>query len=191
MKQRLVAAVVLAALSVSQPHSTEAASHQGPNRLSGGRPKLEASAENPERTLGTIGTTGLTLAQGINCRVVEALGTSLRPQILAEINRQVSGTSYRINRRKTLRINRVEDIGFSGCRLTARTNVTLKRRIRRDAHGTVTLQADIPSFSLPARQVCYANARVTDVNLSRTLRIGEGVYKWVANKVLPSGGCLP
>lgn len=53
------------------------------------------------------------------------------------------------------------------------------------------MQADITSFSLPERQVCYDKAQVTDVNLSRTLQIGEGVYKWVANKVLPSRGCLP
>ena len=73
--------------------------------------------------------------------------------------------------------------------MKVRANVTLKRKVRRDAHGTVKMQARVSSLDLAQRKICYDSARVTDVNLSRTLGIGERVYKWVANIVLPNRGC--
>ncbi|UKO96745.1 hypothetical protein [Nostoc sp. UHCC 0870] len=126
----------------------------------------------------------------LNCNVVESFGNASQSQILRELNNRLAGGSHNINRRKDLRINQVENVSFNGCRITVKTNVTLERKIRRDAHGTVTIRADITSFSLPNRQLCYENAKVTDVSLSRTLGIGEAVYKWVANRVLPNKDCL-
>lgn len=127
---------------------------------------------------------------GLNCSVVESLGTALSPSILNEVNTRVSGESYRINRRKTLVLHRANAVSFDGCRMTVGLDVTLKRRVRRDAHGTVTLRGNISSFNLPRREVCYANLTVADVSLSRTLRIGEGAYRWAANRALPNSGCL-
>jgi hypothetical protein len=126
----------------------------------------------------------------IDCNAVESLGNNFQSQILSEINKGVAGKSYKINRRKTLIIHRVETVSFDGCRIQAKTKVTLKRKVRRDAHGNVKIRADITSFNLASKRLCYGNAKVTDVNLSRTLRIGEAVYKWVANKVLPNGKCI-
>lgn len=97
MKQHLAAAIALAALSVSLPQATEVAGHQSPGDLAKGRPNLEIKRDgNPESSSGSTGGHNVTLAQGINCRVVEALGTSLRPRILAELDSEVAGTSYRI-----------------------------------------------------------------------------------------------
>lgn len=126
----------------------------------------------------------------LNCRVVEALGNGLQSEILTELNNHLAGERERISRRKELQINHIENVSFDGCRMTTTVNVTLERKIRRDAHGTVQVGADITSFNLPNRQLCYGNARVTNVNLSRTLKIGEAVYQWVANAVLPNSGCF-
>jgi hypothetical protein len=126
----------------------------------------------------------------LNCRVVEALGNSLQSEILTELNNNLAGQRERINRRKELQINHIENVSFNGCRMTTTVNVTLERKIRRDAHGTVQVGADITSLNIPNRQLCYNNARVSNVNLSRTLRIGETVYKWVANAILPNSGCF-
>lgn len=121
-----------------------------------------------------------------NCNVLE----SVQPLILNAVNNNVAGYSHRINRRKRLVINHLKDISFNGCRVNIAMDVTLKRKIRRDARGTVKMRADITDFSFVDKRLCYQNARVTDVNLSRTLSIGEAAYKWVANKALPNGQCL-
>jgi hypothetical protein len=126
----------------------------------------------------------------LNCRVVETLGNSLQSQILTELNNHLAGQRERINRRKELQINHIENVAFNGCRMTTTVNVTLKRKIRRDAHGTVQVGADITTLNIPNRQLCYNNARVSNINLSRTLIIGETVYKWVANAILPNNGCF-
>ena len=121
-----------------------------------------------------------------NCNALE----SLQSLILRKVNSNIAGQSYRINRRKRLLIHHLKDISFKGCSMNLEMDVTLKRKIRRDAHGTVKMRADITYFSFFGRQLCYHNAKVTDVNLSRTLGIGEAAYKWVANKALPNGQCL-
>lgn len=128
-------------------------------------------------------------AQSLNCAQVQNLGTRYNDQLLNAVNGKVAGKTHRINRRKKLRINRVDAVQFNGCRMNVRANVTLKRKIRRDAHGTVKMRARVSSLDLAQRKICYDSARVTDVNLSRTLGIGERVYKWVANIVLPNRGC--
>ncbi|MEM7555937.1 MAG: hypothetical protein AAF378_17940 [Cyanobacteria bacterium P01_A01_bin.84] len=126
----------------------------------------------------------------INCNAVESFGNAYKSQILTKINDSVAGKSQKINRRKTLRVNQVKSVSFDKCRIKVSTHVTLKRKVRRNAHGTVKMRADITSFNLPSKRLCYKNAKVTDVNLSRTLGIGEAIYKWVANKALPNNKCI-
>jgi len=123
-----------------------------------------------------------------NCNVVEAFGNALTPQILARINAGAAGQSHRINRRKTLQIVGVDRLSFAGCDVRLRSQVTLKRKVRRDARGHVGMTARVVSFS--ATEVCIADPRVTSVSLSRTLRIGERVYRWVAGKTLPKTMCF-
>jgi hypothetical protein len=151
---------------------------------------IQAPAFSSVLLLDSTASSDIRLSQSINCPQLEQFGRIFQSQLLTEINRRVAGETHRINRRKSLRINRIQDISFSGCRVTVRANVTLKRKIRRDAHGTVTMRGNVTSFNPAAQRVCYSNVQVTNVNLSRTLRIGERFYRWVANKVLPNGGCL-
>ena len=129
-------------------------------------------------------------ASALDCNAIESLGTTLNAALRDQANGRIAGSSYRINRRKTLKIHNLDALDFSGCRVNMTTNVTLKRKIRRDAHGHVKMRADITSVDIPASKICYDNARVTDVSLSRTLGIGERIYQWVANKALPNGGCF-
>lgn len=136
-----------------------------------------------------LGSNEILMAQVLSCSQLEVFFNAFRPQILEQINAQAAGASHRISSRKQLIIHRVDSIRLEGCQMTAVANVTLKRKVRRDAHGTVTLRADI-SADPAARQVCYRNPHVTDVSLSHTLGIGERVYGWVANKVLPAGDCM-
>ena len=126
----------------------------------------------------------------ISCNTVASYGNYYRYNIVTILNNRMAGASYRYNRRKSLRINGVETISFSGCRMIARVNVTLKRKIRRDAHGIVGIQADITSLNLNNFQFCYDNARVTNVNLSNTLRIGESAYQWMANNLFSNSSCF-
>lgn len=130
-------------------------------------------------------------AQGaLDCRLVESVGNARSASILASLNTAVAGQENRINRRKTLVIHSVERVWFDGCRMRAVQNVTLKRRVRADAHGTVQIGADITRANLRTGEVCYESASVEDVSLSRTLGIGEAVYRWVANRTFPDDGCM-
>lgn len=128
-----------------------------------------------------------------DCRVIQTLGGVVAGSYGDVIDAEVAGTSYRINRRKTLRLHGVEGIRFSGCTAQVDLDVTLRRRIRRNAHGTISVAADVRLLQLDrdnrAATVCIYNPRVTRVRLSHTTGLGEAVYRWVANLALPGGGC--
>ena len=130
------------------------------------------------------------ISQSLSCGLVETFGNRFQPQLLNLINGQVAGQTKKINRRKKLRINHVEGISFSQCRMNIGLNVTLKRKIRRDAHGTVKMTGNLTSFDPNQRRVCYSNLKINSVKLSRTLKLGEKVYQWAANKALPNRGCF-
>lgn len=124
----------------------------------------------------------------VSCRVVEAFGNALQDQILTQVNQVAAGHSHRINKRKSLKIHSVDSVSFTGCDVLIRSNVTLKRKVRRDAHGNVNLRAKVVRFE--DDEVCIAEPKVTSVNLSRTLGVGERAYKWVANRTLPGTQCF-
>lgn len=123
----------------------------------------------------------------VNCNSVENLGNSFSGFITTQINNDVAGSSHRINRRKTLQIHRVQSLSFTGCELSTTARVTLKRKIRRDAHGTVRLTAKV--HSMAGGEICLSKVKVKSVNVSRTLRVGEWFYKLVANMVIPNNQC--
>lgn len=105
----------------------------------------------------------------------------------AVINAEVQGFSYKISDRKRLVVNGVDAVSGSNCNLRATLDVTLKRKIRRDAHGTVVVKG---TLAVRDNKICVVNPSVADVDLSNTLNIGEGVYKLVANKALPKNLCF-
>ena len=124
----------------------------------------------------------------LDCRVVESLGNHLRPQIVRGLDAQIAGHEQRISRRKTLVVHGTRSLGLRGCYLDARFDVTLKRKIRRNAHGHVRIEAKVVEAGRD--HLCLSEVRVTEVNLSRTLRIGEAVYRGVANRAIPNRQCF-
>lgn len=142
--------------------------------------------------IGTLFTTLLTFngpAQAAtDCNVVSTIGNALAGTIQREMNNQVAGMSHRISRRKTLQIHGMNGVSFNGCTVNTSMRVTLKRKIRRNAHGNVSIRAKVSSFS--SDRVCLTDVKVTKVNVSRTLRIGEGFYKLAANKAIPNNQCF-
>lgn len=119
---------------------------------------------------------------------LECKGVTLPDSLaVALLNTKVAGVSYKISDRKKLIIRKVESISGTGCNFRAKVSVKLERKLRRDAVGTVTLGGTLKTSG---SKVCIANAYVHDVDLSNTLGIGESVYKWVANKVLPANMCF-
>ena len=180
MKRKYQIMLAIAAATSFSTQAAQAASIQSP--------LIDREVQSVIASELTLGSNTL-IAQSLPCNQLEVFFNAFRPQILEQINTEVSGASHRISRRKRLIIHRVDSIRLEGCRMTAVVNVTLKRKVRRDAHGTVTVRANI-SANPAARQVCYRNPHVADVSLSRTLGIGERFYAWVANKVLPAGDCI-
>ena len=122
-----------------------------------------------------------------DCRVVEVIGNGGANLITEKINDQVRGVRKKISRRKTLILKDVRELNFQGCQLTLKLQATLKRKIRRNAHGTITVKANVKSFARD--QVCLNKIRVSKVSFSRTLNIGEAAYKWAANRALPNNSC--
>ena len=133
-------------------------------------------------------TTENVSAQTLDCNEVESEGNNASAVLVALLNSEVAGTTRRINRRKTLRINEVRELTFDGCRATVVAHVTLTRKIRRNAHGTVRVTANVTSFS--GTEVCLSNTQLRSINVSNTLRFGEAVYRWIANKIIPDNHCL-
>jgi len=121
------------------------------------------------------------------CRLVESLGNNQRIKILNQINASVVGAEYKISKRKKLIIKKVKSIHFKGCKAIVVADVKLKRKIRRDANGVIRITAVVDACT--RREVCLKNSKIDKVRLSNTLRIGEAMYKWIANKVLPNNVC--
>lgn len=128
----------------------------------------------------------------LNCRVVQAFGNASRDTIIANINATVAGQERRINRRKTLVIHEVDGISFDGCEVLIDANVTLERKIRRDARGSAQVVGRVASISRERQVLCFErNPRVMRLDVSNTGIIGESMYRWVANMVQPVDRCVP
>lgn len=128
----------------------------------------------------------------LNCRVVELAGNASRDTIVANINTTVAGQERRINRRKTLVIHEVDDIRFTGCDVLIDANVTLERKIRRDARGSAQVAGRVVSISRERQRLCFdREPRVVRLDVSNTGIIGESMYRWVANMVQPVDRCVP
>ncbi|UJR80158.1 hypothetical protein [Sandaracinus amylolyticus] len=130
-------------------------------------------------------------AQSLSCETIQAIADIGHDLILGGIDARVAGTQVRLTRRKDLVIHGVESLSVSGCVATLRFGVTLKRDIRRDAHGTVEVRGNVAVTPLRpgAFRVCITSPRVTDVDLSRTTEVGEFFYERFANWFIPEGTC--
>lgn len=130
------------------------------------------------------------------CDIVETSGNDpeMNARILADVNRDYAGRTERISRRKSFVLNRATAITFTGCKMRMRFDAELKRRIRRDASGTVEVVATMKNFRFgsPSRpgRACVKDAKVDDVSLSNTLRIGEAFYRKAANWFMEKPTCF-
>lgn len=129
------------------------------------------------------------------CRLVESLGNgNMNARVLSDINRVYAGATYKINRRKAFVIEEVQAVRFDGCNMTIPMKVVLKRKIRRDASGTATVKAVMKNLRYnPGTgdgRSCVKNARIDDIDVSNTLRVGEAIYRRVANRFVEQDVCF-
>jgi hypothetical protein len=128
------------------------------------------------------------IGTGAPARALDCDGFDIPDEVAAAlISPQIAGKEHEISKRKTLVIHGLESISGSECNFRAVVDVTLKRKIRRDASGTVVLKGQL---HIDGGQICISNASVADVDVSNTLNIGEEFYEWVANAALPTNICL-
>ena len=110
----------------------------------------------------------------LDCRVVEAVGNDHKAQIIAGLNDTVAGLEKEINRRKTMRIESVEDIAFDGCKVVTTARIELGRKIRRDAEGTAKVVGRVASLSLRDRLLCFEkHPKIASMNLSHTTEVAR------------------
>lgn len=125
-------------------------------------------------------------ADPLSCFEIDIGEALFGDQLLAALDEEIAGTEHRINRRKTLVLEGMTDISASGCELTLVADVTLERRLRRDAEGTMTLRTTVAvDRDGDTLVVELSRVRVVDFSLSHTLEIGEAVYRAFANRALP------
>lgn len=135
------------------------------------------------------GVTYMNPAQAaLDCNRVESLGNSASNFILQQINQEIAGTSTKLTRRKTLVIHGASRLSFRGCQLRSTLGVTLKRKVRRNAVGTVNITANVSSIRFG--RICLTGVRVRNVNVSRTGIIGESVFRMVANIAIKNNQCF-
>ena len=130
------------------------------------------------------------------CAIVQGVGNdpARNAQILVDINRDYAGMTERISRRKSFTLTRATELTFTGCKMRIRFDAEMRRKIRRDASGTVDVVATMRNLRFNAAtrtgRACVKDAAVDDVTLSNTLRIGEFSYKTIANRVMEKPTCF-
>lgn len=119
-----------------------------------------------------------------------------KARFISQLNLIAAGKSYKINRRKTLHIKRITGIQNlqnrgAYCRITAKVDVKLRRKVRRNAHGYIKVRGDLKVEIRSGKLVaCIINNKLTQVKLSHTLKIGERFYRRIANKAIPKSKCI-
>jgi hypothetical protein len=122
---------------------------------------------------------GVTLLASPTTQALTCTDTSMLDEgVRNHLNDLVAGTTYKIGPAKKVVIHSVESIVGNGeCDVLVKANITLKRAIRRDAHGTMTLFGKLDTSN---GQVCITNAKAVDFDLDRTLDVGENAYTLMA-----------
>lgn len=136
-------------------------------------------------------------AQSLDCRLIERLGNhpDVNPEILRQINEQAANTEYKgMTNLKTIKIKEIESVRFEGCKIIAIARVVIDRKVRKNAKGTIEIRADVVSVknllsTTETKSICVKNAKIKNVNVSNTLKIGEKFYEWAANKIFPNNQC--
>lgn len=96
------------------------------------------------------------------------------------VNDKLAGYEHKISDNKTLVINSLESFTANECNIVIVANVTMKRKLRKDAHGTMTLEGTLDTSG---GQICLVDTHVTDFSLSHTLGVGEWFYEKFTGKI--------
>lgn len=138
----------------------------------------------------SVASMGAAQAGPLTCQQIQEKVTNHAESFRAGLHAAVGGHSHKLGPLKSLVINSVDSFGDGGgdCKVSAVLQVKLKRKIRRDASGTITMSA-----RLSADETAPGNLAVTlteiqaeNVSLSNTMSIGENAYKLALNFLLPS-----
>lgn len=125
----------------------------------------------------------------LDCEQVGNAVTTFGELIRQKLDEEVAGYEYRISSRKRLVVHGIASVsnGQGDCEIEIVANVTLKRKWRRDAHGTMTVRGhvDVDEVEPGTFDIHFTDAYVSDISLSHTLDIGEFFYALRANMVLP------
>jgi hypothetical protein len=128
-------------------------------------------------------------AAPLDCEEVREILAHDGEFIRQTLDDEIAGYEHRINSRKRLVIHGIASVenGHGDCEIKVVADVTIKRKWRRDAHGTVTLHArvDVDQVEPNTIEIVFTDVRVTDVLLSHLTEIGEAFYRWVGNIILP------
>jgi hypothetical protein len=100
--------------------------------------------------------------------------------VLIIVNAELSGYEHEISKNKTLVLNSFESVTGDECEVVIEANVTMKRKLRKDAHGTMILEGTLDTSG---GQLCSVDTHVTDFSLSHTLGPGEWFYEKLAGKI--------
>jgi hypothetical protein len=132
-------------------------------------------------------------ASPLSCQNIDDNLALFGETIRMQLNARVAGLELKISNLKRLVSHGVNSItaGGGNCEVTVVAQVTLERKLRRDAHGTITMRAHVdadavtePLTKKTILDLRFTKIHVTDVSLSHTLEIGESFYQWIANKIL-------
>jgi hypothetical protein len=99
--------------------------------------------------------------------------------VLVVLNAELAGYEHEINKRKTLVINDFEWVTGDECEVIMLVDVTMKRKLRKDAHGTMILEGTLDTSG---GQICLVDIQLTEFSLSHTLQVGEWFYEKLAGK---------
>jgi hypothetical protein len=132
------------------------------------------------------------LANSSLCRTLQSNKTT----VINQINSSMAGSTWKVTKRKKLRLVRAETLTRTRsrgryCRIRVKVRVKLLRKIRRDATGIATVRGDVILATRAGQlRACVHDSKVVKLDLGRTLRVGEAMYRWIAKKTLPRQMCF-
>ena len=127
-------------------------------------------------------------ANALDCTVVETTGDSMGRAIASDLSRKVAGQKNEITGQKTLILNNVVNVWFTGCEIEAMSQVTVKREFKSTLHGLVSMKGQVTKFD--DTEICVANIGFVNGTLPKDASISRAVYNWVVGQSLPNGTCF-
>ncbi len=138
----------------------------------------------------SIASMGAAQAGPLTCQQIQEKVNNHAESFRAGLDAAIGGHSHKLGPLKSLVIKSVDSFGDGGgdCKVSAVLQVKLKRKIRRDANGTITMSARLSAneTSPGSLDVTLTELHAENVALSNTMKIGENAYMLALNVLLPS-----